>query len=189
MYSTAIAAAFTIDEGYDIHVAGCSRYGNYLAGRSHLFLDDDGQLTGDPVVFAAIALSIACSPVMSPGYVYTHPRITNFARRWDDEGRLAAFGVTLIAPLPVSIAEAIRGQDWQDWRRDWSSEFWFEPDSNDRPAAYTVVTIRIPVAGFELPTPLYEAGAPQVAAAKAAVAALCAHLNTHLATILTALDQ
>lgn len=179
--------AFVVDEDYDVNHASDrhSRYGSYLYSRSHLF-HEDGEPITDAGEFAAVAFTIACAPVMSPGYVREHPRVRHVSRCWDDDHRLA-FEVQVVAPLPAPIAEAIRSKGWADWQRQWGSEWWFEPYDNNRPGAYTVVTVRVPLAPDSLPMPAYTAGAPDLDAARTAVRAVCGQLNTHLTPILAAL--
>jgi hypothetical protein len=187
--SAAMTRAFCVDEDYDTRAAsnGHSRYGSYLYSRAHLFCED-GEPTTDPQLFAATAFTIACAPVMSPGYVHQHPRIRHMSWCWDDEDR-AAFTIQLAAPLPAPIAEHLRGKDWAGWGREWRSDCWFEPYDNDRPAAYTVVTVRIPIGVDTLPDTAYTPdGTPTVTAAKPAVRAVCDQLTAHLAGILTALE-
>jgi len=181
--------AFCVDEDYDRANAGDgrSRYRSYLDSRSHLFVED-GEPVTDPLVFAATVFTIANSPVMSPGYVRQHPRIRAVSWCWDDDHRIG-FDIHLPAPLPAPVATALRGQDWADWQRDWRSDWWWEPYDNDRPAAYTVLIVRVPLPVDILPAPVYRDGVPDLATAKTAVAVVCDQLNTHLAGILTALNQ
>jgi hypothetical protein len=185
------ATAFWVDEPYDVRDAGDrrSRYGAYLFSRAHLFgdPDEDGPIS-DPCEFAARAFTIASAPVMAPGYVREHPRVRGVSWCWDDDRRLA-FEIQLVAPLPGPIEQAIRGQQWADWQRHWSSDSWWQPYDNDRPGAYTVVTVRVPLTADVLPTPAYQGAAPDVAIAKQAVGAVCERLNSHLAGILAALDR
>lgn len=181
---------FWIDHAYDVDHAGDrrSRYGAYLYSRARQF-HDDGEPTDDPVEFAALAFTIGSSPVMAPGYVRNHPRVRHVSWCWDDDYR-AAFEVQIVAPLPDPIAAAIRrdGRTWADWHREWHGEAWCEPYDNDRPGAFTVVTVRVPIDPAALPAPLYgPTGVPDLATAQAAVAAVCAQLNADLAGILAAL--
>ncbi|HEX3778163.1 MAG TPA: hypothetical protein VHX38_00715 [Pseudonocardiaceae bacterium] len=182
---------FSVDEDYDTtHASTGSRYGNYLASRTRLFVDTDTERPGtDPLSFAATAFTIAQSPVMSPGYVRSHPRIQAVNTHWDDNGRLA-IEVGLAAPLPAPIAAAIGGRGWQDWTRDYHSGWWFEPFDCDRPSAHTLVIVRVPIIPDTLPTPAYHHdGAPDIAAAKAAVRVVCHQLNRSLTDIFTALGN
>lgn len=182
--------AFWIDHDYDRDYAGdgVSRYGAYLYSRAHQFREDGEPIT-DPVTFATTAFTIASSPIMAPGYVHRHPRIRHVSWCWDDDYR-AAFEVQLVAPLPDPIAAVLRrdSHTWADWHRPWHGEAWFEPYDNDRPGAFTVVTVRVPINPAALPAPAYDAaGTPDRATAQAAVAAVCTQLNTTLADILAAL--
>jgi hypothetical protein len=181
--------AFCVDEDYDISNAGDrrSRYGSYLYSRAHLFSEDGEPV--EPPEFAATAFTIACAPVMSPGYVRQHPRIQKVAWCWDDDYRVA-FKIQLAVPLPTPIADHLRGKDWADWHREWSSDYWFEPYDNDRPGAFTVVTVRVPVGVHTLPDNTYTLdGTPTVTAAKTVVRTVCGQLNAHLDGILTALES
>jgi hypothetical protein len=190
-----VTRPFSIDEDYDRnHASNTSRYGNYLASRSHRFVDDDTeQPTTDPAQFARLAWEISLSPIMSPGYVRAHPRIQSVSTAWDDDDRFGV-AVTLAAPLPTPIAAVVAagtaGQRWRDWDRDWHSDWWFEPYALDRPAAYTTVTVRIPIPRECLPTPTYAAnGEPDVDTGKDTVRVLCARLNSHLQPLFAALDN
>jgi hypothetical protein len=188
--STGDSVAFWTDDDYDRDHAsnGRSRYGSYLASRAHQFHEDGDPIT-DPVEFALLAFTIASSPVMAPGYVCQHPRVLDVAWPHDDEDRTAA-EVRLVAPLPEPIATVIRRdrRTWAGWHRPWRGDQWFEPYDNDRPGAYTTVTIRIPLNPNTLPAPVYQRGVPDLATAQRAVRAVCAQLNTALADILAALS-
>jgi len=182
--------AFRVDEAYDVRNAGDghSRYGAYLFSRDHQFRDrdEDGPVT-DPCEFAARAFMIASPPAMSPGYVREHPRVRRVSWCRDDEDRVG-FEIQLAAPLPAPIEHAIRGKHWAGWHHQWRPDFWWEPYDNDRPGAYTVVTVRVPLTADMLPAPVYQGTVPDVAVAKQAVGAVCQRLNSHLTGILAALD-
>jgi hypothetical protein len=182
---------FRIDDDYDRTYAsgsGGSRYGNYLADRTRLFVDDDTeQPTTDPAHFADQAFQISLLPVMSPSYVRTHPRILSVDTAWDDDDRFGVV-VAFAAPLPASIALAIVATGGRPWR-DWDPPCWYEPYELDRPAAYTTVTIRMPIPRDDLPEPAYHRdGAPEVTTAKAAVRVISARVNSHLQPVFAALD-
>jgi hypothetical protein len=181
--------AFWVDEVYDREYASDrgARYGAYLRDRHHRF-HDGGTPTSDPREFAALAFTIASGPIMSPGYVHRHPRIHQVSWGRDDEDRYA-FDLDLATPLPAVIEQAVRGQGWAGWDRDWHGDAWWTPYRNDRPAAWTTCTVRIPLPADVLPAPAYRDGHVHVTTAKAAVAAVCAHLNQDLAGILTALAR
>lgn len=176
-----------VDEDYDRDYAsnGRSRYGAYLAMHSREFTDAEVDApTADPLLFAAAAFTIACAPIMAPGYVRRHPRIHGLSWCWDEEQRVA-FEVGVAAPLPAGIARVIAGRGWAGWQ--WHRGAWWEPDTNDRPGAYTVVTVRVPLPAHLLPTPAYTRdGVPELDTARRAVRAVCRQLNDHLAAILTA---
>lgn len=182
---------FTIDDRYDRNSDGTSRFAAYLAGRAQWFSDltDTGVPTSDVTRFAEYAFRIALAPIMAPGYVHTHPRIRDVLADRDEDGRLA-IAVSLAAPLPGPVAAAIAGRGWRDWDRDWHTGQWSVPERNDRPAAYTLVTIRVPIIPDPLPTPDYDpTGTPRVGAAKAAVQQVCRQLNHALGDVFAALDN
>lgn len=70
--------AFQIDDHQDQSLASDrkSRYGAYLRDKRRLFFHNgpDSPPTADPVEFAVAAWSVATPPIMSPGYVSSHPR-------------------------------------------------------------------------------------------------------------------
>jgi hypothetical protein len=176
---------FTIDEDYGTH------YASYLAGSAQWFSDltNTGVPTADVTRFAEYAFRIALIPIMVPGYVRTHARIQDVATDRDQDDRLA-IEVSFAAPLPGPVAAAIAGRGWHEWDRDYHNGLWFTPEHNDRPAAYTLITIRVPIVPDALPTPDYDrTGAPRVRAGKAAVEQVCRQLNRALDDVFTALDN
>jgi hypothetical protein len=182
---------FTVDDAYDRNGDGSSRFAAYLSGRAQWFSDltDTGVPTADVTRFAEYAFRIALAPIMAPGYVRTHPRIQDVTADHDQDDRLA-IAIGLAAPLPGPVAAAIAGRGWHEWDRDHLSGQWFAPERNDRPAAYTLVTVRVPIVPDALPTPAYDrTGAPRVRAAKAAVEQVCRQLNRALGDVFTALDH
>ncbi|MQA63909.1 MAG: hypothetical protein GEU86_21140 [Actinophytocola sp.] len=178
--------AFTIDERYDrVHASDRrSRFGVYLAKQA--FLDLDDELTTDPALFAAVGLETAMPPVMTPAYVNTHRRILEVCSRRDDDGRVA-IEVDLASSLP-SPAARLLGWEWRSWHTDQASGRYFAPEDNDRPAAYSRVTLRIPLDRRRLPEPRYHRdGTPSVAVAKEAVQLAVLQLNGTLGEPLAAL--
>lgn len=180
-------AAFWVDADYDREYAsdGRSRYGAYLAMHTREFIDVGcEQPTDDPRLFAAAAFTIACAPIMAPGYVRRHPRVHGLSWCWDEEDRMA-FEVGVVAPLPDPIARVIAGRGWAGWQRHRGA--WWEPDANDRPGACTLVTVRVPLPPDPLPVPAYTRDeVPELDTARRAVRAVCRQLNGHLDAILTA---
>jgi hypothetical protein len=183
---------FTIGEDYDARYAtSTSRFAAYLAGRAAWFrsLTNPAVPTSDVTRFAEYAFRIALEPIMTPGYVRTHPRIHEVTADRDPDDRLAIV-VRFAAPLPGPVAAAIAGQGWRDWDRDDLTGQWCLPHRNDRPAAHTLVTVVVPTEPGPLPTPEYEhTGTPRVRAAKAAVGEVCRQLNRALGDVFTALDN
>jgi hypothetical protein len=195
-----------VDDAYDrAHASdGQSRYSAYLHGRARLFHTEDNPSidpsgpsidpagpTTDPGEFAQLALTVALAPVMSPGYVRTHPRVCHTGWDWDDEGR-PAVTLALVAPLPAGLTAVLDRRWWRGWqtRGHGARRVWVAPTENDRPAAYAALTLRIPIDTGELPEPFYRPDSvPDTGRAKAAVRAVCAQVNAHAAAVLAALEQ
>jgi hypothetical protein len=180
--------AFTVDETYDRDYGsgGRSRFGAYLRLNAGLFRDG-GEMTIESRRFALSAWQIAQSPIMAPGYVLRHARVLGTEEHWDDEGR-AALTVHVATPLPASVEWAITGWRWRGWEHvGYSDPRWVQPYDNDRPAAFTVVALRIPLPAAALPTPRYRDGIAAVATAKRAVGAVRDVLNRELCPVLAAL--
>lgn len=174
--------AFWVDDDYDREYAsdGVSRYGAYLRSRAGQFRWD-GTVTRDPELFALTAFEIGSPPIMSPGYVRRHPRIQHVARHSDDYGRYA-LAVDLAAPMPASAPSYLAGRSWAGWCED---QGWSPPWDNDRPAAYTTLTIRMPVSAEWLPCAAYDqSGNPSWLPVQLAVRALCERLSSVLAETL-----
>lgn len=174
---------FEPDDDFDTDYAsdGVSRYGAYLAQYASLFRDD-ADLTADAGRFAAAAWRIAYPPTMSPGYVWHHGRVQRTGMTVDDDGRLA-ITVDLAVSRPHEAAGL--GQQWRGWQRDDFGRWW-EPDDLTSSNAVTLLRAAVPVAGLSLPRPRYHDGRPDTTAAKRAVQAICALVNTELAAILSA---
>jgi hypothetical protein len=189
---TGLAApwAFTVDETYDRDFScdGRSRFGAYLRQRAGMFDYGEG-LTTDRCSFAVSAWQIAQSPIMAPGYVRIHPRVLRTDACWDDDRRVA-IAIQVAAPLPGALVRVIDGGRWRGWEQVGFTETrWVEPYDNDRPAAFTTVTMRISLAAAALPTPRYRTGAADTATAKRAVRALCDLFNAQIRPVLVALDN
>lgn len=179
-----------MDETYDRDYSsdGLSRYGAYLRQKRTMFDRGDGP-TDDAVSFALAAWRVAQSPIMAPGYVQPHPRVLAADEHWDDYGRAAVL-VQVAAPLPEPVARSIDRWRWRGWERHGHDpSFWVAPYDNDRPAAYTMVTLRIPLDGAALPRPRYRAGAADTTTAKQAVQVLCRLLNDQVDPVLDALGD
>ena len=154
MTGLAALSAFAVDETYDRDYSddGRSRFGAYLRQRADAFADGDGP-TADRCSFAISAWRIAQSPIMAPGYVRRHPRVLGTDTHWDDEHRVA-ITVQLAAALPAALVRAIDGWRWRGWEQvGYTETRWVEPYDNDRPAAFTIVTVRVPLTDAVLPRP------------------------------------
>jgi hypothetical protein len=159
---------------------GISRYGAYLAQHRGMFRDVDGQPTGDPLEFAAAAWEIAHSPIMSPAYVSTHPRIQSAVATWDYEHNLAVTVTVALDNVPaVTQLRRARG-----WAHDRISGQWYDPDDCAALTAMCKAVIRVPIRPGDLPLPEYRDTIPVTEVAKAAVAALCTVLNPVLSAVL-----
>jgi len=95
--------AFQINDHQDQALASDrkTRYGAYLRDKRRLFFHagPDSPPTADAVEFAVTAWTIATPPIMSPGYVTSHPRIHDTTIHWDDDYR-AALAVQIAVPAP-----------------------------------------------------------------------------------------
>jgi hypothetical protein len=184
-----VTSALWINEVYDRDNASdrCSRYGAYLRQWTRRFAEV-GEDAGE---FAQLAFAIACSPVMSPGYVRTHSRVLRIDWRWDAEYR-PAVEVGLVVPLPALVLGVIGGSgSWRGWMAHGLGEarYWAEPEDNDRRAAFTTLTLRCPIDVAELPLPSFYGNAhPDVHTAKSAVRVVCGQVNTHTDAVLAVLD-
>ena len=179
--------AFSVDERYDrVHASNRrSRYGAYLVKAATAF-DIAGEPTTDAANFAAAALEIALPPVMAPPYVTSHRRILDTWSHHDDDGRVA-IGISMATPHPVGI-DSLLGWRCRGWSRDNTSGQLHVSDDNGRPAAYSQLTMRIPLNPRRLPQPRYRAdGTPHVDTAKEAVQLAIVQLNGVLGELLAAL--
>lgn len=176
-----------IDNTTDRELAsdGVSRYGAYLHQGAHRFLDWDDEPTSDPAAFAAAAWEIATSPVMSPPYVVTHPRVITCVPHRDEDGR-RALQVDVAMRLPARVRAALPPV-WRGWQHTRRGPF-YAPWDNDRTAVYATVTVRLPFPATDrLPAAAYDGGLPHTPTAKDAVRVLVAHANTALAGLLAAI--
>jgi hypothetical protein len=181
--------AFQIDDHQDQNLASDrrSRYGAYLRDKRRLFFHNgsDSPPTTDAVEFAVAAWSVATPPIMSPGYVTSHPRIQDTTVHWDDDHR-AALAVEIAVPAPP-ITNRLPSR-WSGWIRDGWGLRWRDPYDNDRLTVLSTVTVRVPINPTLLPTSTYTSGIPDTACAKIAVGALCRMVNAELNDLLTAID-
>jgi hypothetical protein len=136
-------------------------------------------------VFALTAFEIGSPPIMSPGYLRHHPRIQHVTRHRDDYGRYA-LAVELAASLPTGAPDYLSGWSWAGWCED---QGWSPPWDNDRPAAYTTLTIRMPVSADWLPKAAYDqSGNPSWPRVRLAVRELCTRLSATLDGTLASFD-
>lgn len=185
-----IPDAFTIDERYDrVHASDRrSRYGVYLAQRAGMFRVADDQPTADAAEFAAAALEVGMSPIMSPPYVGSHRRILYVGRHRDEDGR-TAISLELAAPLPAGL-DALLGWHWRGWCTSAANSHFYVSCDNDRPTAVARLALRIPLDARRLPEPRYHHdGTPQIGTAKEAVQLTALQLNGVLGELLTALTS
>jgi hypothetical protein len=167
---------------------GISRYGAYLRGHTELFdtwQEAPDGITRDPGEFAVAAFQVATGPIMGPGYVRWHPRVLDYKVSHGDNpepGRLVC-RITLATSLPLRL-----GSPWWSWTT-WLGEPWCEPDDN-RHAAMASLTLRWPlqVASLPRPQPPRRPGVPNLADAKASVAALVAAINATAGPALAKLE-
>lgn len=171
---------FEPDEEYDRNHAsnGVSRFDAYLSQYRHLFRED-GQPTTDAGWFAQVAWQIAHPPTMLPGYVRCHGRVQDTSVRWDEDGHQAVCVELAVSSAPEA---ASLGPEWRRWTRD-EHGHWLRPDNHAHPTALTVVHIAVPLGGVRLPQPRYQGDQPDVTTAKRAVQAICASVNTILASV------
>lgn len=186
---------FWIDYEYDRDQASDStgRYGAYVRQ------DDFDPWTEDDqrVELAAFAWRRATGPVMAPGYVRYHPRITGASLyRSDWDGALIA-AVSLITAWPVAFGR-LRGQ-WRDWpSQSWSEPGFRDPDSDEIACARYLLPsaeLRFAVPAARLPVPPAArlsmppaAPADLVAACYDAVAVLVDELNQMVGPILDLIE-
>jgi hypothetical protein len=182
------STVFWVDREYDREYAsdGISRYGAYLRDAAFEPWTDHHRA----VEWAVFAWERATTPVMSPGYVRSHPRVlgTRLKRSgWD--GSLVA-GVTLVSAWPEQLAKALvravrlgdKDVYWQDWPTEYrggDTNCYYEPSEADVaawPYLLTTVSLQFTVPSADLPEPS-ATSAPLLTAGQQAVAAVVAELN------------
>jgi hypothetical protein len=190
--ATADGRVCWVDADWDRSSAsdGVSRYGAYLRTHTKPFApwqDEDapGGITQDPADFAIAAFTVATGPIMSPGYVVWHPRVTdyNVSRGENPEPGRLVLQVTLATDLPMWL-----GGRWWSWTERYGRR-WREPD-DDRPAALASLELRWPLATSTLPRPRppRQPGVPNLADAKASVRALVEAINAIAGPVLAKLE-
>ncbi len=151
---------FSIDRDYDRENAseGKSRYTAYV--RQAIF---DPWTDDQAVELAVFAWRQATTPVMSPGYVRRHPRISAARlERSEWDGSLLAC-VDLVMPQPKHLCY-LRSDDerghWRDWPREHSffsdADIWLEPSGEElarSPYLLCTASLRFMVPSSRLPQP------------------------------------
>lgn len=189
--------AFWVDRDHDREYAsdGISRYGAYLRGAAFEPWTDHDQA----VEWAVFAWQRATGPVMSPGYVRSHPRV--LAARlersgWD--GSLVA-GVNLVSSWPEQLKTALAGGlrlgDRDAYWQDWPSEYlggdiisYHEPSEADvaaRPYLLASVSLQFTMPSAALPEPPATSAA-LLSAGQQAVAIMVGELNRIVSPVLRA---
>lgn len=167
---------------------GDSRLGAYLAHYMHRFYNLDGALASLRDEFAAAAFSIATTPVMSPPYVGTHPRVLLASAQWDENHRCGLV-IDLATPTPASFADQLPSRT-RCWGHHTATERFCQPEDNDELAAYSQLTVRVPFEVELLPDPVYTAaGIADVVTVKRSLRALTTHANSVLTHLITHLDS
>jgi hypothetical protein len=154
--------AFWIDTEDDRESASdrVSRYGAYVRMAAFEPYTDDGQA----VELAIFAWERATGPVMAPGYVREHHRVSAARlHRSDWDGSLLA-RVDLVMPQPPHL-RWMRTDEERGFWRDWPSqralsglERFYEPDSDELardPYLLTTASLRFTVPSGDLPQPPY----------------------------------
>jgi len=187
-----------VDREYDDDRAsdGVSRYGQYLRDRAKQFDDLDLDLA-DPdrdgynrTVFARLAWAIANGPIMSPGLVARHPRVTGVTTETDDWD-YANLIVTaeLISELPAGMGSVL-GYRWYGLDRTYSGGYqWPDRSRAKEPLhmALPALTLVFPVPAADLPAPALDPNG-LLSAAFGAVDAIVDHANRKLRPALILLD-
>lgn len=179
------------DDKYDRQYAsdGVSRFGAYVQQRAHMFASDLDSLT--PVDFASTVWAIACSPVMSPGYVCTRRDVWAVTCFSGEEGRVLIADVEVRLPWPAGLRGTGPAIGWTSWAR--SKGTWDDPplfiEPEDQAHALLVnAHLRVPIEMDHLPAPC-KPGALDVMVAKRAVAVVAGQVNAHVGPLLAELTD
>jgi hypothetical protein len=179
-----------VDEIYDRENSSnrVSRYGVYLRQRAHWFEPDELKPMS-PTAFAVQAWRIACSPVMSPGYVRLGPDVSDVTCRHADEPGLMVADIEVRLPWPHALQCAELTGGWKGWARsrDYDGRRPHLDPDDDRAALLFTVELRVPIRESDLP-PAPSVGAQvDVADAKRSVAAVCRMVNDTAGPLVSAL--
>lgn len=177
--------AFWIDAGYDREFAPDqeSRFGAYVRNHAVELAEDWGD--ADPARFAVSAWRIATPPVLAPGYVRHHPRVSESQvdyNTWDG---------TLIgrAELVTGRPPALHPAGWRDWPAE--HDYYLEPSERELtegPYLLTCTRALFPLPMDRLPEP---PGGQDDAAdvARRTVAILVAEMDRIVAPLIAALED
>lgn len=171
----------SVDEIYDRENSSnrVSRYGVYLRQRAHWFEPDEFEPMS-PTAFAVQAWRIACSPVMSPGYVRLGPDVWDVTCRHGDEPGLMVADVAVRLPWPSALYRAELTRGWTGWAQWPNLADGRRPQLNpddDRAALLFTVELRVPIRESDLPPAPCVGAQAEVADAKRSVAAVCRLVN------------
>ncbi|ATE53637.1 hypothetical protein [Actinosynnema pretiosum] len=178
-----MASAFRVDDGGDRSAAsdGVSRFGVYLERSGFERVEDAAS-------FATSVVRVALPPVMSPGYVWQHPRVQDVSALRGDAGELV-FAVSLVSALPAALEPMGRRSLGWERKRSAGQVSWLEPERWDRVALLPSLVVRVPVPVEALPAPRYRAdGVPELGASKRAVRVVVAELERVVAPVLAVLE-
>jgi hypothetical protein len=163
-----------------------SRFALYLGYHAHLFHTGDHQTT-DRAAFALAAFMVATAPIMERPYIARHDRVLRTRPRRDNAGR-RQLTIDIATPTPADLTIRIPFEA-RGWERAATHEF-TPPAACDEPAAYTQLTIGLPIPIDLLPDPSYEDGrAPRVSTARQAVRVLANYANVVCGDLLGSLDD
>lgn len=184
--------AFNDRDDLDRASDGVSRYGVYLRRYPKLFtsLDEDGTVTGDPVVFTAAAWQVATSPLMAPPYlVWTAERLQSVSLTHSEIDAALIARVLIAVPRPSALASVAGFGDWDRGDR-WNPGYHipYHDRLSRRPGMLTTTALMFHIPAAELHTPTDAPERLTVADAKASVKRLAKLLDTRCAPVLVALD-
>jgi hypothetical protein len=191
--------AFWIDAEYDRENAsdGRSRFGAYIRQSSRVARcwsdDTDDSDLERRLLFAEATWETANSPVMSPGYVRTHPRIRQAVVRDDFEhlGALVELAVPWLAALTRS-RDWVGGTYWRDWIREEfvGSEAFFAPEGEEFTRSFLLTTTRLmfPFPNVQLPA-LPPSHTDATIAAREVVADLVDAMNAVVTPVIATLER